>query len=158
MDVLLVGDVLLVEAVDMDRLLAVGGAQQLQEIGLELAAVLGNPEARVLTDHLHGAHVALAQRMLLEGILVAHLALAHLAVPAQALQAFLDVGLVTKTKPMIKRRDNSQLTSFICLLAYLTVPGSARGILAVLVVIERISRAKRYKDDASRDTKLYYII
>lgn len=53
MDVLLVCNILLVEVVQVHLLLAVGGAQELQEVALELVAVVVDVFLGVLADEEH---------------------------------------------------------------------------------------------------------
>ena len=88
MHMLLVRNILLVEVVDVDLLLAVGGAQQLQEVALEVVREAGDVLARVFAHQQHLPHVRLRLRVAFEAVLVPRLLLAHLAVPAQPLQAF----------------------------------------------------------------------
>lgn len=88
MDVFFTGDVLLVKVVHVDLLLAVGGAQQLEEIALEAAAVVGDVLAGVFPDEQHLADVGFGLGVHLEAVFVAALLFADLAVPAQALEAF----------------------------------------------------------------------
>ena len=88
MHMFLIGNILLVEMVHVDLLLAVGRAQQLQEIALELAAEVVDVFARVLADEQHLPHVGFGLRVHLEAVFVAALFGADLAVPAQALEAF----------------------------------------------------------------------
>lgn len=85
---LLVTDILLVEMVDVDLLLAVRGPQQLEEVALEVVREAGDVLARVFADEQHLPHVRLRLRVAFEAVLVPRLLLAYLAVPAQALQAF----------------------------------------------------------------------
>lgn len=84
----LVGNVLLVEMVHVDLLLAVGGPQQLQEVALELVAEVVDVLAGVLADEQHLADVGLGLGVHLEAVFVAALFFAYLAVPAEALEAF----------------------------------------------------------------------
>lgn len=88
MHVLLVGDVLLVEMVHVDFLLAVGGAQELEEVALELVGEVVDVFARVFADEEHLADVRFGLRVAFEAILIARLLFAHLAVPAESLEAF----------------------------------------------------------------------
>lgn len=82
MNMFFTGDVLLVEMVHMDLLLAVGSAQQLQEIALELVAVVGDVLAGVFADEQHLADVGFGLGVHLEAVFVAALLFADLAVPA----------------------------------------------------------------------------
>ncbi len=72
----------------MDLFLPMGRPQQLQEITLELAAVVRNVFAGVLADEQHLADVGFGLSVHFETIFVAALLFADLAVPAQALEAF----------------------------------------------------------------------
>ena len=54
---------------------------------LELIGVFPNSFARVLSNHKHGSYMTFGHGVLFEGIIVRHLALAHLAIPPEALQA-----------------------------------------------------------------------
>lgn len=84
----LVRDVLLIEVVHVDLFLAVGGAQQLEEVALELVAEVVDVLAGVFADDEHLPDVGFGLAVHLEAVFVAALLLAHLAVPAQALEAF----------------------------------------------------------------------
>ena len=84
----LVRDILLVEVVDVDFLLAVGGAQELQEVALELVGEVVDVLARVFADEQHLADMGFGLRVAFEAVFVAGLFFADLAVPAQALKAF----------------------------------------------------------------------
>lgn len=57
MYVLFIGDVFLVEVVDIDGLLTVAGAELLEEVGQELIGILLDVFARVLADKQHLAHM-----------------------------------------------------------------------------------------------------
>jgi len=87
MDVLLVGDVLLVDLVGTGSLSAEPSAQQLHVAVGELLAEAVQELARGIRKEEQLALVGLAHGVALEAILVAALLLAHLAVPAQLLQA-----------------------------------------------------------------------
>ena len=84
----LIRNVLLIEMVDVDFLLAMGGTQQLQEIALELVGEVIDVFSWVFTDEQHLADVGFGLRMAFEAVFVAGLLFADLAVPAEALEAF----------------------------------------------------------------------
>ena len=88
MHMLLIPNILLIKIIHVHFLLAVGGFEELQEVALELVAVLVDVLFRVLADLQHAAHVRLGHGVLLEAVFVAALLFADLAVPAQALEAF----------------------------------------------------------------------
>ena len=88
MHVLLVTDILLIEMVDVDFLLAVGGAQQLKEVALEVVAEGRDVFARVFAYEQHLPDVRFGLRVAFEAVFVAGLFGADLAVPAQALETF----------------------------------------------------------------------
>lgn len=88
MDVFLVGNVFLVEVVDVDLLVAVARLEEVDKVALELVAVFVDVLLGVFADDEHLAHVALRHAVLLEGVGVAALLFADLAVPSQALEAF----------------------------------------------------------------------
>jgi hypothetical protein len=79
---LLIRNVLLVEVVELNLLLAVGGSQKLEEVALELAAVVADKLLGVLAHDEHLSDVGLGLCMHLEAIFIAELALADLAVPS----------------------------------------------------------------------------
>lgn len=81
MDVLLVADVLVVEAVCTDELLAVRGAQQRNEVALEVGAEALDVLARVLADDLDLADVGLGLDVALEAICITCLFITSLAIP-----------------------------------------------------------------------------
>lgn len=87
MYVVLVLDILLVEPIGVDLLLAVTCAQQVQKVPLELLRVLLDFALRVLTNKHHLPQVTFAHGVALEPVLVPALLLANLAVPAESLQA-----------------------------------------------------------------------
>jgi hypothetical protein len=82
MHMLLIRDVFLVEVIELDLLLTVRRSQKLEEISLKLAAVVADKLLRVLTHDKHLSDMGLGLCMHLEAIFIAHLALAHLAVPS----------------------------------------------------------------------------
>ena len=57
MHVILLGDILLVEAIDVDLLLAVAGAEQAHKVGQELVREVIDGRAGVFADGHHVAHV-----------------------------------------------------------------------------------------------------
>lgn len=85
---LLISDVLLVEVVDIDLLLAVARPQQLDEIRQELVGVVVDGLAGVFADQHHFPDVGLGGDVAFETVPVAHLTGAGLTVPAEALRAF----------------------------------------------------------------------
>jgi len=87
MNVLLIRDVFLVEVVELNLLLAVRRSQELEEISLKLAAVVADELLGILAHDEHLSDVGLRLSVHLEAILIAHLALAHLAVPSQPLKS-----------------------------------------------------------------------
>lgn len=88
MDVVAVGDVLVVDDGGGDAAEAVAPLHVLEEHGLELLGVAADDPSRVLAEDLHLALVRLAHAVALESVLVAALLLAHLAVPSELLQSF----------------------------------------------------------------------
>ena len=88
MHMLFVADILLIEVVDVDLLLAVRGAQQLQEVPLEIVREARDVLAWVFADQQHLPYVRFGLRVAFEAVFVARLLFADLAVPAQPLQAF----------------------------------------------------------------------
>lgn len=88
MDVVAVGDVLVVDDGGGDAAEAVATLHVVKEGGLELLGVAVDDAVRVLAEDLHLALVALAHAVALEAVLVAALFLAHLAVPAELLETF----------------------------------------------------------------------
>lgn len=70
MDMLLVRDVLLVEMVDVDLLLAVRCLEQLDEVAQELVRILLDVLFGVLADYDHLTNVRLGLRVALEAVLV----------------------------------------------------------------------------------------
>jgi len=85
-DVLLVGNVLLVDLVGAGSLRAEPPAQQLHVAVGELFAEAVQEFARIVRKEEQLALVGLAHRVALEAVFIAALLLAHLAVPAQLLQ------------------------------------------------------------------------
>lgn len=69
MDVLLVGNVVLIELVQINRFLAMGCAQQLHEIFQELLAKVLDVFFRVFADDEHLTNVKLAHGVLFEAVL-----------------------------------------------------------------------------------------
>lgn len=88
MDVVAVGDVLVVDHSGGDAAEAVAALHVIKEQGLELLGVAVDDPVRILAEDLHLALVALAHAVALEAVLVATLFLAHLAVPAELLETF----------------------------------------------------------------------
>ncbi len=88
MDMLLVCDILLVEMIHVDFLLAVGGTQELEEVSLELVGEVVDVFAGVFADEEHLTDVGFGLGVAFEAILIARLLLADLAVPAESLEAF----------------------------------------------------------------------
>ena len=84
----LIRNILLVKMVDVDFLLAVRGAQELQEVALELVGEIIDVFARVFANEQHLADVGLRLCVTFEAVFVAGLFFADLAVPAEALEAF----------------------------------------------------------------------
>jgi hypothetical protein len=87
MYVFFVADIFVVELVRRDPLLVVGGAEERDEIALEVVAELVDELARVFTDDLHLAHVRLGLYVAFEAVGVAALLLADFAPPPQPLEA-----------------------------------------------------------------------
>lgn len=75
---LLIRNIFLVEVVELDLLLAVRCAEELQEVALELVAVIIDVFFGVFADEEHLSNVRFGLRVHLEAVLVAHLALADL--------------------------------------------------------------------------------
>lgn len=88
MNMVAVGDVLVVEDGGSNTAEAVAPFHVLEEGALELIRVAADDSRGVLAEYLHLALVRLAHTMALESVLVAALLLAHLAVPSQFLQTF----------------------------------------------------------------------
>lgn len=88
MNVIAVGDVLVVEDGGSNTAEPVAPFHVLEKGALKLLGVAADDSGRVLAEHLHLALVRLAHTMALESVLVAALLLAHLAVPSQFLQTF----------------------------------------------------------------------
>ena len=83
---LLVRDILLVEMIDVDGLGVMGRAQKLDEIPLEVFAVVRDYTLRsFLADCLYPPDVAFALDMALEAILVSILLFTNLAIPSETL-------------------------------------------------------------------------
>ncbi len=80
MYVLLIGNVLLVEMIDVDLLLPVCRPQLLQKVALELAAEVVDVLAGILTDEEHLPDMGFGLAMAFEAILIPALFLAYLAV------------------------------------------------------------------------------
>jgi hypothetical protein len=68
----------------------------LEEVLLELTTVFFDPFFWVFAHDHHRAHMAFAEGVLLEAVLIAHLALADLAEPSETLQAFLSKKLAQR--------------------------------------------------------------
>ena len=86
MDMLFVANVLLVEVIDVNRFGIVGCAQKLDEISLEIFAVVRYYSLRSFRAYsLYLPDMAFALNMALEAILISILLFAYLTVPAQAL-------------------------------------------------------------------------
>lgn len=85
---LFVANVLVVELVGTDPLLAVGGAQQGDEVALEVGAVGLNVLLRILAHDVHLANVRLGLDVAFEAVGVSALLLTGFAPPAEALEAF----------------------------------------------------------------------
>ena len=81
MDMFFVRDILLVEVVDVDFLLAVRGAEELEEVALELVGEVVDVFAGVFADEEHLADVGFGLGVAFEAVLVASLLFAGLAVP-----------------------------------------------------------------------------
>ena len=71
MDVLLVANVFLVEVVRVDLLLAVGGAQLREEVGLELVAVVVDVRFGVFADDEHLPDMGLTLGVAFKAVFVA---------------------------------------------------------------------------------------
>ena len=84
----LIRDILLIEMVHVDFLLAVGRAQQLQEVALELVGEVVDVFTGVFANEEHLADVGFGLRVAFEAVLIAGLLFADLAVPAESLEAF----------------------------------------------------------------------
>ena len=78
MHMFLVGNILLVEVVNVDLLLAVGGSEELEEVALKLAGVVGNVFASVFADEEHLPYVGFGLGVAFEAILIARLFLTSL--------------------------------------------------------------------------------
>lgn len=78
MHMFLVGDILLVKVVDVDFLLAVRSSEELEEVALELAGVIGNVFSGVFTDEEHLPDVGFGLGVAFEAIFVAGLFFAGL--------------------------------------------------------------------------------
>ena len=78
MHMLLIMNVFLVEVIHMHLLLAMGCAQQLEEIALEISAEVRDEFLRVFADKEHLPDVPFGLGVHFEAIFVAHLALADL--------------------------------------------------------------------------------
>lgn len=88
MHMLLICDILLVEMVHVDFLLAVRCAQELEEVSLELVGEVADVFAGVFADEEHLADVGFGLGVAFEAIFITRLLFAHLAVPAESLEAF----------------------------------------------------------------------
>lgn len=77
---LLVGNVLLVEMVDVDLLLPVRSPQQLEKVALKLAAEVVDVLPGILTDEEHLPDMGFGLTVALEAILIPALFLTYLAV------------------------------------------------------------------------------
>lgn len=88
MNMFLIRDVLLVKVIKLDLLLAMRCAQELEEVSLELVAVIVDVLLGVGTNEEHLADVRLGLGVHLEAVLVSGLLLANLAVPSQPLESF----------------------------------------------------------------------
>jgi len=82
---LLVADVLVIEAVDADIFFAVGGAEEGDKIALEVGAEGLYIFLGVLADHLQLANVGLGLDVALEAVGVSALLLAYFAPPSESL-------------------------------------------------------------------------
>lgn len=79
MYVFLVCNILLVEMIHIDLLLAVGGAKELEEIALKLATVVLDVLFGIFADEEHLPHMRFGLSMAFEAVLIAHLALTYLS-------------------------------------------------------------------------------
>lgn len=79
---LFVGNVFLVEVVDVHLLLSVSGFEEIDKVAHKLIAVFVDVFLWIFTDYEHLAHVAFRHAMLLEGVGIATLLLAYLAIPS----------------------------------------------------------------------------
>lgn len=84
MNVLLISNNLLIELINVDLLLAMGSLQQIDKVVQKLSAELLDMFLGVLADEQHLSYMAFTLYMTLETVLIAHLALASLAVPSQS--------------------------------------------------------------------------
>ena len=78
MHMFLVCYILLIEMVDVNFLLAMGGPEELEEVALELAGVVGDVFSGVFADEEHLSDVGFGLRVAFEAIFVAGLFLASL--------------------------------------------------------------------------------
>ncbi len=78
MHMFLIVNIFLVEVVQVDFLFAVGSSKQLEEILLELIAVVIDIFLRIFADEKHLSDVGFGLRVHFEAILVTHLPLADL--------------------------------------------------------------------------------
>lgn len=81
-NVFFIGNVFLVELVDLHLFLSMARLQQLQKVLYELVTVLVDVFLRILADDEHLAHVAFGLGMHLESVGIAALLFADLAVPS----------------------------------------------------------------------------
>lgn len=86
MDMVAVGDVLVVDDGGGDAAEAVAPLHVLEKLRLEFLGETVDDSGGVLAEDLHLALVGLAHAVALESVLVAALLLAHLAIPSQLLQ------------------------------------------------------------------------
>jgi hypothetical protein len=84
----LIGDVFLVEPVDLNLLLAMASLEQLDKVLGELVAVVVDEFLGIFTNNEHLSNMALALHVHFEGIGVSHLPLTDLTVPSQPLESF----------------------------------------------------------------------
>jgi hypothetical protein len=87
-NVLLVGDQLVVDEVRQHRRVPSAPPHNIKEVPLELPAEVAHHPPRVLGEQNHHALMGLAVAMAFEAVGVTALFLAHLAVPAQLLKSF----------------------------------------------------------------------
>jgi len=80
MYMLLVGDILLIEMIDVDLFLPMRSSQLLQKVALELAAEVIDVLAGILTDEEHLPDMGFGLAVALEAILIPALFLTYLAV------------------------------------------------------------------------------
>lgn len=126
---LFIMNVFLVEMIQIDLLLAVRCAQELEEVFLELVAVVVDVFLRVFADEEHLSDMRLGLCVHLEAILVAHLALADLGVVSRG--AKLDDEGDGQTWQYHRKRCSPLDLSL--LLRCFVDPTSAFGILAVFL-------------------------